>query len=351
MTLNPPTSFKPKQVSPPDAAQGRSAFKLCDPLDGLEAHCLESFYFKVDATHTLYVETWGNPKGVPFVFLHGGPGAGFAAKHRRLFDPVKHWVCFVDQRGAGWSLPHASLEANTTWHLVADLEALRQHLQIERWGILGGSWGSTLALAYAQSHPKSVLGLILRGIFLCRPEEIEWFYQQGCHWMSPELWESYVEWIPKEERHELLQAYYRRLTYPDPSVQQAAAQRWAAWEEFNCSIQEQDRTNPTAAYLTQPDVALSLARIEAHYFINHCFFTPETALLGNTACLSQIPTYIIHGQYDLICPPKNAWDLAKAMPHAHLSRVPMAGHAFSDPGVFEAQQNALEELTQQLRMP
>jgi proline iminopeptidase len=298
----------------------------------------------VSTLHTLYVEEVGNPEGVPVVWLHGGPGSGCSEKHRQFFNPKLFRAILFDQRGAGRSTPHACLEENTTWHLVEDLETIRKHLGIEQWIVIGGSWGSTLALAYAQSHPQAVKALVLRGIFLCQPEELHWFYQEGCSFLSPHLWDNFVNFIPENERRNLIEAYYKRLTHPtDTALRLEACKRWAEWEGSNLKLSPDMALQ---ASFVADDHAVSLARIECHYFMHNAFFTNETALLNpqRLVKMAHIPTTLIHGRYDIICPLKSAWDLKKALP-AHNSQliiVPAAGHASDEIGVFDAQQQALE---------
>lgn len=313
---------------------------------GLEPY--NQFYLTVDPPHQLYVEEYGNPFGVPVVFLHGGPGAGCQPGHRQLFDPKVFRVILFDQRGAGRSRPYAALEHNTTWDLVEDIERIRTHLGIDRWLALGGSWGSTLALAYSQVYPERVTGLVLRGIFLCRDEELHWFYQSGAHWLNPVDWPQYEGFIPAAERHDLITAYYRRLTCDDPEVQREAARRWSGWEGANLRLLPDDSLRNQ---FVSDEMSLALARIECHYFIHHAFMTEETALLNpqRLARLADIPTHIIHGKYDIVCPVKNAWDLKQGLPHAHLTIVADAGHASSEPGIFAAQQAALAMLAESLR--
>jgi len=294
----------------------------------------------VDDTHTLYVEECGNPDGLPVVFLHGGPGAGLAPYHRRFFDPARYRIVLFDQRGAGKSTPFAELADNTTWHLVADIEAIREQLGIERWVAFGGSWGSTLALAYAQTHPERVLGLVLRGIFLCRPEEIRWFYEEGgASWLLPEKWQRYVAAIPPEERGAMMEAYWRRLTSDDEAVRLAAAQAWGMWEGGSLTLEESPETEASFA---APEVALSLARIEAHFFRNNAWFEPGQ-LLRDVTKLRHIPTTIVHGRYDLICPVKNATDLAAGWPEADF-HVVLAGHAASEPAIVDVLVQATDRL-------
>jgi proline iminopeptidase len=311
------------------------------PVDPYATHWLD-----VGDGHTLYAEEVGNPDGIPVLFLHGGPGSGCHAGHRQLFDPNVFRVILLDQRGAGKSTPFANLQHNTTWHLVADCEQLRQHLGLEQWLVLGGSWGSTLGLAYAQSHPQAALGLVLRGLFLSRPEEIRWFYQEGAHWLNPQAWEPYASFIPPEEAHDMVAAYYRRLTSDDPALRLEAAKRWSQWEADNL------RLIPLPAedgWLTE--AAVSLARIECHFFSHNTFFDETNHLLHPQRCagLANIPIYLIHGQYDVICPLKNAWDVKKALPHAHLNVVPAAGHASAEPGILLGQQQALRMLVATLQ--
>ena len=295
---------------------------------------------KVSAIHDLYIEEVGNQAGQPVVFLHGGPGAGLSTKHRRFFDPKHYRVILFDQRGAGQSTPHACLEDNTTWHLVDDIEHIRKFLGITRWLVFGGSWGSTLAIVYAETHPEVVTGLILRGIFLCRPEEIDWFYQKGCDLIFPDLWENFVAVIPPEERHEMIRAYYRRLTGPDKNMALAAAKAWSEWEGGTLKLLPDSET---LAEFQKEHMAVSLARIECHYFVNHCFLTETDQLVRNAHKLRQIPAAIIHGRYDVVCPVKNAWDLHKAWPQAELKIIPDAGHAADEPGILSALIEATEK--------
>ncbi|MDX2085438.1 MAG: prolyl aminopeptidase [Candidatus Melainabacteria bacterium] len=292
-----------------------------------------TFQLPVSARHTLYVEAVGNPQGIPVVFLHGGPGAGCSSDHRRIFDPERFHIILFDQRGCGRSTPHACLEENTTWDLVADMERIRERLGIDRWLVFGGSWGSTLALAYGQTHPERTAGLILRGIFLCRPEEFRWFYQEGCHWIFPDAWQHYLAPIPPEEQHDLMRAYYQRLTHPSADVQLEAARAWSIWEGATCHL----KPNPaTIENFGSEAMALSLARIECHYFMNGCFFEEPNQLLTQAHRLADIPTWIVHGRYDVVCPVKNAWDLHQVMPHAKLIITPDAGHAYSEPSTLDA---------------
>jgi proline iminopeptidase len=294
----------------------------------------------VDAIHTLRVEECGNPAGLPVVFLHGGPGAGLANYHRRFFDPARYRIVLFDQRGAGQSTPFADLTDNTTWHLVADIETIREQLGIERWVVFGGSWGSTLSLAYAQAHPERVLGLVLRGIFLSRPQEIRWFYEEGgASWILPEKWQRYAAAIPPEERGEMMEAYWRRLTSDDEAVRLAAAQAWGAWEGGSITLEESPATE---AAFGKPEIALSLARIEAHYFRHLCWLQPDQ-LLRDVAKIRHIPATIVHGRYDIICPPRSAVDLHNAWPEADFHIV-LAGHAATEPAIVDALVQATDRL-------
>ncbi|MGH8042755.1 MAG: prolyl aminopeptidase [Rudaea sp.] len=283
----------------------------------------------VSPLHTLYYEQCGNPQGKPAVFLHGGPGAGCNANSRRFFDPAHYRVVLFDQRGSGRSTPNAELRDNTTWDLVADIERLREHLRIERWQVFGGSWGSTLALAYAQTHPKRVTELVLRGIFLLRRWELEWFYQKGCDAIFPDAWEAYVQHIPPDERGDLISAYHRRLTGTDVAARLAAAKAWSTWEGATSYL----RQNPDYIAATGADeFALTFARIECHYFANGGFFERDDQLLRNAHKLKDIPAVIVQGRYDVVCPLRSAWDLHRAWPQAELRIVPDAGHSAFEAG-------------------
>ncbi len=287
----------------------------------------------VSALHTLYYEECGNPRGKPVVFLHGGPGGGSNARCRRFFDPEAYRIVLFDQRGCGRSTPHAELAENTTWDLVADIERLREHLGIERWQVFGGSWGSTLALAYAQTHPERVTELVLRGIFLLRRRELEWFYQQGCDALFPDAWEHYLVAIPPAERGDLIGAYHRRLTHADPAVRIAAARAWSVWEAAT-SFLYQDREHIQAS--ATDDFALAFARIESHYFVNAGFLEQDDQLLRDVGRIRHIPAVIVQGRYDVVCPLRSAWDLHRAWPEADLQIVPDAGHSAFEPGNLHA---------------
>jgi proline iminopeptidase len=282
----------------------------------------------LDARHTMYWEESGNPRGVPAVFLHGGPGGGSSPEHRRFFDPAFYRIVVFDQRGAGRSLPLGELTDNTTPHLVADLERLRDHLRIEQWLVFGGSWGSTLALAYAQAHPARVLALVLRGIFLCRPLEIHWFLYQ-MRYLYPEAWRSFAEFLPEGERGDLLAAYHRRLISPDPAVHMPAAHAWSRYEG-SCSTLLPDPD--LVAHFDDDAVALAIARIEAHYFV-HNIFLPENALLDGIDRIRHLPCAIVQGRYDVVCPILSADELHRAWPEAEYVVVADAGHSAREPGI------------------
>jgi len=289
-------------------------------------------YLRVSDVHELYFEESGNPQGKPAVFLHGGPGGGTDAKMRQFFDPQRYRIVLFDQRGCGNSRPHASLVDNTTWHLVEDIERLREHLGVERWLVFGGSWGSTLALAYAQTHPQRVTELVLRGIFLLRRWEIEWFYQDsgGAAALFPDLWERYLEPIPAEERADMIGAYYRRLTGDDAAQLQRAARAWSIWEGATSFM----RLN--SDYVAKFDVesyAAAFARIECHYFIHRGFLRADDQLLADVGRIRHVPAVIVQGRYDVVCPMRSAWDLHRAWPEAELRIVPDAGHSAYEPGI------------------
>jgi proline iminopeptidase len=304
-------------ITPPNSHE------LYPPLDANRSGML-----RLDGIHTMYWEESGNPQGVPVLFLHGGPGAGSTPNHRRFFDPAHYRIIVFDQRGAGRSTPLGELRDNTTPLLIADIETLRRHLNIERWLVFGGSWGSTLALAYGEAHPERCSGFVLRGIFLCRQSEIDWFLY-GLKNIFPEAWQAFVRMIPEPERGDLLAAYYKRLTDPDPAVHMPAARAWSTYEG-SCStlLPSPD----TVAYFASDVVALGLARMEAHYFA-HDIFLPVNSLLDNVARLRGIPAAIIQGRYDAVCPAVSAHDLHLAWPEAEFVIVASAGHAAWEPGI------------------
>lgn len=285
---------------------------------------------RVSELHELYFEESGNPRGKPVVFLHGGPGGGTSPAMRRFFNPRRYRIVLFDQRGCGKSRPHASLVANTTWDLVDDIERLREYLQIRRWQVFGGSWGSTLALAYAQTYPKRVTELVLRGIFLLRRSELEWFYQDelGAASLFPDLWEKYVSLIPPRERGDMMRAYYRRLTSGNAKVRARAAYAWAIWEGATSYLQAKDHD---LAQFSDPDIAAAFARIECHYFVNRGFMDREDQLLRGVRKIRHIPAVIVQGRYDVVCPVRSAWALHRAWPEADLQICVDAGHSAFEP--------------------
>jgi proline iminopeptidase len=305
-------------------------------------------HLRVSKLHELYYEQSGNPKGKPVVFLHGGPGGGTDPAMRRFFDPKGYRIVLMDQRGCGASRPHAELRENSTWDLVGDLETLRAHLGLERWMVFGGSWGSTLALAYAQRHPERVSELVLRGIFLLRHSELDWFYQNplGAGSIFPDLWERYVAPIPPDERGDMMQAYYRRLTSEDSATRATAARAWTIWEGATSFL----RSNPAyVAKFDNPDYAAAFARIEAHYFVNHGFMDSDDQLLREIELIRHIPAVIVQGRYDVVCPMRSAWDLHRAWPEAELRIVPDAGHSAFEPSTTRELVAATDRLLRRSR--
>lgn len=300
-------------------------------------------HLKVSPLHEIYLEQSGNPEGVPVIFLHGGPGGGTSAKQRRFFDPSHYRIILIDQRGAGKSKPFAELEENSTWDLVHDIEMVRKHLGIRKWLVFGGSWGSTLALAYAITHPQKVLALALRGIFLCRPKEIRWFYQEGASFIFPEAWEKFVEPIPESERADLVGAYHKRLTGNDEAEKIRCAQAWSKWEATTMKLHPEESA---IAEFDDPQKALPFARIECHYFMNNAFFETDNFLLENIGKIREIPAVIVQGRYDIICPPISAWDLHRAWPEAHLKIVPDAGHSVWEQGTTSLLIEAMDAFRQ-----
>lgn len=302
------------------------------------------FRLAVEEPHVLYVEESGNPRGIPVVFLHGGPGAGSQPWHRRFFDPEKYRIVVYDQRGSGKSTPHAELRGNTTPRLVDDLEQLREHLGIEQWLVFGGSWGSTLALAYAEAHPGRVLGLILRGVFLCRREDLLWFYQEGASRIFPDAWEDYERVIPPAERGDFIQAFHKRLTGEDEIARMAAAKAWSVWEGLCSTL----KPNPGVVdHFADPHTALSLARIECHYFVNDIFLPPGQ-LLADVPKIRHIPGVIVHGRYDMVCPLDGAFALHRAWPESELHIIRDAGHSAAEPGIIDALVKATNDFARRL---
>jgi len=295
----------------------------------------DSGHLSVSDRHQLYYEQCGNPNGNPVVFLHGGPGAGLTPEYRRFFDPEAYRIILFEQRGAGRSLPHASLDDNTTWHLVSDIEHIREHFGVEQWLVFGGSWGSTLSLAYAVKHPERVTGLVLRGIFLARRNETLWLYEdgQGASAIFPDTWQEFVSVIPESERADMIRAYYRRLTSDDASVRSEAARAWSLWEASALKLIPDQKLIDE---FTEPETAIAIARIECHYFVNDCFFETDNFLIDNIDRIRHIPSVIVHGRYDIVCALRNAWDLHRAWPEAKLEIIPDAGHSVLEPGITDA---------------
>lgn len=303
---------------------------------------------KVSSLHTIYYEECGNPDGTPLVFLHGGPGGGIAPLHRRYFDPKRWRIVLFDQRGCGRSRPHAELRENTTWDLVADIERLREHLGVGHWLVFGGSWGSTLALAYAQTHPAACLGLVLRGIFMLRQSELRWFYQEGASQIFPDAWEDYLAPIPPRERRNLIAAYYKRLTSPDRRTRRAAARAWSVWEARTSKLLLDPALVETFGSNRYAD---AFARIEAHYFVNRGFFERDDQLLRNVRRIRHLPAVIVQGRYDMPCPMRSAWDLHRAWPEAKFIVVPDAGHSMTEVGIREALVTETDAILGRLLVP
>ncbi|SIO49111.1 proline iminopeptidase [Rhodovulum sp. ES.010] len=305
------------------AGQKRASQLLYPPLDPFDQRMLD-----VGEGHRIYVEQCGNPRGIPVVVLHGGPGGGCSPAMRRYFDPAEFRVILFDQRGCGRSRPHASVSANTTWHLVSDIETIRDTLGIDRWVLFGGSWGATLALIYAQAHPDRVAYLVLRGVFLMTQAELDWFYGGGAGQFWPDLWARFADLVPEDERHDMIEAYHRRLFSGDMMLETRYARAWAAWENALASI---DHDGPMGE--APADYARAFARLENHYFRNRGFLDRDGQILQDVALISHIPATIVQGRYDMVCPPASAWALAERWSRAELKMVPLAGHALSEPGI------------------
>jgi proline iminopeptidase len=308
------------------------------PFPAIEPY--RSGFLAVDSRHTIYFEESGRASGKPVVVLHGGPGGGSNPLMRRLHDPAGHRIVLFDQRGCGRSTPHADLEDNTTWRLVDDMETLRAHLGVERWQVFGGSWGSTLALAYAATHPERVTELVLRGVFTLREAELRWFYQDGASWVFPDAWEAFLAPIPPAERRDLMAAYHRRLTHADAGVRLEAARAWSGWEAATLSLfEDRDRV----ARFQTDDYALAFARIECHYFVNRGFFAHDGWLLDAVPRFRHLPCRIVQGRYDVCTPARTAWELKARWPEAELVIVPDAGHAMTEPGILRELVRATED--------
>lgn len=304
-----------------------------------EIEPFDSGMLPVSDIHSIYWERVGNPDGIPVVFLHGGPGGGLIPMYRQFFDPAAYHVILFDQRGSGRSQPHAELRENTTWDLINDIEALREEFSVEKWFVFGGSWGSTLSLAYAINHPNRCLGLILRGIFLTRRKELLWFYQYGASEIFPDYWERYRDTIPEDERDDFMAAYYKRLTSDNEAVRLEAARAWSTWEGATSKLYP-DKS--LMEHWEGEHEALSLARIECHYFMNNSFFPSENYLIENVDKIRHIPTVIVQGRYDVVCPMSSAWELHRAFPEAEFYVVPDAGHSVSEPGITSALVEAMD---------
>jgi proline iminopeptidase len=301
---------------------------------------------KVQAPHEIYLEECGNPDGLPVIFVHGGPGGGCTADNRRFFDPERYRIVLFDQRGCGRSRPHAELAHNTTQALIEDMEHIREVLGIERWLVFGGSWGSTLALVYAEAHPYQVLALILRGIFLVTAAELNWFYQDGIQHIFPDHFEEFVAPIPEAERTDLMHAYYKRLTSNDLEIRRHAAEVWSLFEA-RCSTLLPSES--VVDHFSEPDVAMAIARIESHYFVHDCFLAPNQ-IIRDAPSIRDIPGVIVQGRYDVVCPASAAWQLHKAWPKAQFRLIPDAGHASSEPGICSALVEATDEFASRLRI-
>ncbi len=308
------------------------AHPICEPFD--------QGRLKVSDLHELHYEQVGHPQGVPVLFVHGGPGGGISPQCRQFFDPEFYRVILFDQRGAGLSTPQAELEENSTWDLVSDMEKLREHLGLESWILFGGSWGSTLSLIYAETYPERVRALALRGIFLCRPQELQWFYQEGAHRLFPDAWEKYLEPIPHAERGNLMEAYYKRLTSSDKEIRLQSARAWSQWEAATSKLLPDPQL---VDHHGESEFALAFARIECHYFVNGIFVDSDNYILEQAHKIQHIPCQIVHGRYDVVCPIENAWDLKKALPQAKLHIVADAGHSAFEPSIQAQLVQVMEE--------
>jgi len=290
----------------------------------------DTFTLKVSDIHEIFVEQSGNPNGKPVIFLHGGPGGGIEPVYRQYFNPDKWRIIILDQRGCGQSIPHAELQENTTWNLVSDIEKIREKLEIDAWTVFGGSWGSTLSLSYSITHPDRCNALILRGIFLLRKKEINWFYQEGCSFIYPDAWDKYLSPIPKNERDDLVSAYYKRLTSDDKNTRIEAAKAWSIWE---ASTSKLIQTQKSLHSFDDERVAEAFARIECHYFTNNGFFETDNWLIENAHKIKDIPTEIVQGRYDVVCPMVSAWELYKELPDAGFHIIPDSGHSMTEDGI------------------
>ena len=315
-----------------------SLYPPCNPF--------ASDHLKVSDLHSIYYEQCGNPQGEPIVFLHGGPGGGIHPDVRRFFNPKKWHVILFDQRGCGKSTPFAELKENTTWDLIEDIDKIKNRLKIHKWSIFGGSWGSTLALAYAQSYPESCTALYLRGIFMLRQKELQWFYQEGASRIYPDAWEHYLAPIPKDEQDDLIQAYYKRLTLPPGGDRLAAAKAWSTWEAATSKLIQNKNLMEE---FSGEEFATAFARIECHYFTNKGFFKEENQLLNNMDKIKHLPAIIIQGRYDMVCTMESAWELHKAWPSARFEIIQDAGHSVSEKGIEQALLKALDSPVEYLK--
>ena len=320
-----------------NSGQKRAVHYLYPPVEPFDQRVLD-----VGDGHSIYVEQSGNPSGLPVVVVHGGPGGGSSPAMRRYFDPNVYRVILFDQRGCGHSRPHAEVENNTSWHLVADMEQIREVLKVKQWVIFGGSWGSTLALLYAQAHKERVLGLILRGIFLCRQQDFHWLFQEGASHIFPDYWEDFLKPIPPAERKDLISSYYRHLTGPNELAKMAAAKAWSLWEGRCATLKP---SHKVVESFSDPHKAVSLARIEAHYFVNGGFIE-ENQIIDNADKLADIPGIIVHGRYDMVCTMENAHTLHRHWPGSQLQIVRDAGHSSSEPGTVDALIRATRDMAQ-----
>ena len=312
---------------------------LYPPIEPYVRHTL-----KVDAPHVLYVEESGNPSGIPVLFVHGGPGGGCERWHRQFFDPERYRIILFDQRGCGRSTPHASLERNTTQALLGDMERIRERLGIDRWMLFGGSWGSTLGLLYAQAFTDRVQALVLRGVFLCRAQDINWFYQQGTSRLFPDAWIEFIAPVPQSRRDNMVQAYHELLTGDDEVRRLAAARAWSVWEGTTSTL---NRKPSLVQHFADSHIALSMARIECHYFVHDAFIRPNQ-ILEDASRLGGIPGLIVHGRYDVVCPVDQAFALHKAWPEAELQIIPASGHSAGEPAIADALLAATDYFADQL---
>ncbi len=295
--------------------------------------------------HSLYVEESGSPEGIPVLFVHGGPGAGCTTDDRRYFDPERYRIIIFDQRGCGRSTPYGSLEHNTTKELIKDMEVIRKHLGVKKWMLFGGSWGATLSLLYAQKHPEHVSGMVLRGIFLARDSDLAWFYQDGANHVFPDFWQEFITPIPEEERDDFIQAFYSRLNGDDELARMNAAKHWSTWEGQCATLHP---CKNVLERFTNTHTAMSLSLIETHFFVNKCFIEPNQ-ILRDAYKLEGIPSIIVHGRYDMICPLDNAYLLHQAWPGSELHIIRDAGHSAAEPGITDALVNACEQMARTLR--